>query len=204
MLRRLLNLLPSEILHGYEHPELIETVFRKTIAYEPCAPWPEMNGVDSVLDFGGACGRHYKEARQHSLAIRWAVVETPAMVARARELETRQLRFFTTINEACEWLGAVEIVHSNGALQYTPDPNATLRSLCDVRAKRMLWFRLLLGREIPKMQISRLADNGPGNLRADRRKISYEQTPISEDSFLEAHRDYQLVGRGTDWFKFVK
>lgn len=50
----------------------------------------------------------------------WAVVETPAMTARASELATDRLRFFTDIDGAAEWLGYVDVMHSNCALQY-PD-----------------------------------------------------------------------------------
>jgi hypothetical protein len=74
---------PLETLDGYEQSELIEVIFQKTKAYEPDGSWPEMAGVSSVLDFGGGCGLHYKLAKLQSPKIRWAVVETPAMVARA-------------------------------------------------------------------------------------------------------------------------
>lgn len=204
MLRRLWKLLPSETLQGYEHPELIETVFQKTIAYEPTEPWPEMEGVRSVLDFGGACGRHYKEAKRHSADLRWAVVETPAMVARAREIETPQLKFFTDVRTAMAWLGSVEVVHSNGALQYTPNPLQLVGELCSLGAPRMLWRRLLIGKGGRVRQISRLADNGPGRSSSSRKKVSYDQTPIDERKFLEAHRNYRLINRGVDWFDFAR
>jgi putative methyltransferase (TIGR04325 family) len=204
MLRRLWNLMPSETLHGYEHPELVETIFRKTLAYEPTEPWPEMEGVSSVLDFGGACGRHYKEAKRHSPAIRWAVVETPAMVSKARDLATYQLKFFTDVHSAAAWLGPVEVMHSNGALQYVPDPARSVAELCAVEAKRMLWRRILLGNGERKTQISRLSDNGPGRIPSARKKVSYEQTSISETHFLDAHRNYRLIARGNDWFEFAR
>src|SRR5690348_6103535 len=124
MLRRLLNLLFSERLEGYEHPELIEVVFRKTQAYKPNGSWPEIAGARTVLDFGGGCGLHYKQASLSDA--QWAVVETPAMVERARELETDRLRFFTEIEDAAKWLGDIDIMHSNGAIQYTSNPLAKL------------------------------------------------------------------------------
>lgn len=204
MLRRLWNLLPAETLNGYENPELIETIFRKTIAYVPTDGWPEMAGVRSVLDFGGACGRHYKEAKNQSVAIRWAVVETPAMVARATELETQQLKFFTSIEAAAKWLDKIEIVHSNGALQYAPDPIGSVKSLCALAAPKMLWYRLLMGTGETRTQISRLADNGPGYLPSPRKKVAYDQTPIDVTAFLEAHSEYKLAESGADWFKFVR
>jgi hypothetical protein len=69
---------PRETLDGYEQPELVEVIFQKTKAYKPDSDWPEMAGVSSVLDFGGGCGIHYKQANLPD--VRWAVVETPAMV----------------------------------------------------------------------------------------------------------------------------
>jgi len=202
MLERLFKFLPVETLQGYEHPELVETVFRKTLAYEPVEPWPDMEGVSSVLDFGGACGRHYKDAKRHSIAIRWAVVETPAMVARARELETGQLRFFTSIDEAASWLGSVEVVHSNGALQYTPEPLSIVRALCGVGARQMLWHRLFLGSG-SETQISRLRDNGPGKIGA-RKKVAYDFQRIDRGEFVAAHHNYTMEDSGADWFKFAR
>lgn len=202
MFNRLWRLLPVETLRGYEHPELVETVFQKTVAYEPIDSWPDMDGVASVLDFGGACGRHYKEARRHSPTIRWAVVETPAMVARAKELETQQLKFFTGIEAAAAWLGTIDVMHSNGAVQYTPNPGDVIRDLCALRAQRMIWSRLLIGIGQRVTQVSRLDDNGPGRIGTTRKKVVYDRTAISEAEFLDAHSDYKLTERGSDWFKF--
>src|SRR5436190_4381167 len=104
-MRRLLSLVrrfvpPAETLEGYEQPELVEIVFQKTKAYHPQNDWSEIAGASAVLDFGGGCGVHYKQARLPE--VRWAVVETPAMAERARELATDRLRFFTSISEAAD------------------------------------------------------------------------------------------------------
>jgi putative methyltransferase (TIGR04325 family) len=155
---------PSGALQGYENQALVDLVFQKTTAYSPEGSWPEVEGVSNVLDFGGGCGMHYKLAVRQSSSIRWAVVETPAMVARASELATRQLRFFTDIEEAAEWLGPVDVMHSNGALQYVPDPISTLSKLCSLRAGTMLWHRMFFSPDDirTETQVSRLIDNGPG------------------------------------------
>ena len=79
---------PRQVIEGYEHDQLVETVFQKTKAFQPAGDWPLMAGVSSVLDFGGGCGLHYKLARLQSPNIRWAVAETPAMARRASELAT--------------------------------------------------------------------------------------------------------------------
>jgi putative methyltransferase (TIGR04325 family) len=196
---------PREVIEGYEHDQLVETVFQKTKAYQPQGEWPLVAGASAVLDFGGGCGVHYELARLQSPEIRWAVVETPAMARRASALATDHLRFFTDVAEAATWLGAIDIMHSNGALQYTPDPLAVLDVLCGLKAKQMYWQRVPfsdggLAREI---QSSFLGDNGPGGLPVGQERIvKYALTKIPEERFLEAHRAYDTVERGSDWFHF--
>jgi putative methyltransferase (TIGR04325 family) len=202
LVRRLIP--PSETIEGYEQPELIEVIFLKTLAFNPQGDWLEMKGVSSVLDFGGGCGIHYKQAR--SPGIRWAVVETPAMVERAKELATEKLQFFTSISVAADWLGSIDVMHSNGALQYTPDPEQTIRQLCALQAKKMLWQRVLLSNSHAEREIqsSLLGDNGPGTLRIKEKTVRYARTKIPERAFLDAHAGYMLAGRGPDWFSFVR
>jgi putative methyltransferase (TIGR04325 family) len=201
MLRRLLRMLPAEQIEGYEHPDLIEAVFRKTLAYEPDAPWPEIGSPRTVLDFGGGCGLHYKQAQLRD--VRWAVVETGAMVDRSRPLETDRLRFFTGIAEAMCWLGNIDLMHSNGALQYTPKPLLTLEQLCGLGARRMLWHRCFLSDDsVTERQVSRLQDNGPNTVGVKQATLSVERAAIPEAAFLRAHRGYSLDRRGPDWFDF--
>ncbi|SHJ94860.1 putative methyltransferase, LIC12133 family [Bradyrhizobium lablabi] len=194
----------SETLEGYEQSELVDTIFKKTVAYEPDSDWPEMAGVSTVLDFGGGCGVHYKQAR--SPIVRWAVVETPLMVQRASELATDRLRFFTSVRDAANWLGSVDVMHSMGALQYVPDPARTLNALCEVRAKKMYWAKIALSAKTTKRenQLSLLGENGPGTIRKFSGKaVRYTLTAIPEQTFLDAHKDYSLADRGVDWFRFV-
>jgi hypothetical protein len=195
-----------ETIEGYEQAELVDAIFQKTLAYEPQGNWPLMAGVQSVLDFGGGCGLHYKLARRQSPDIRWAVVETPAMAARASALATDRLRFFSDIDEAAAWLGAIEMMYSNGALQYTPQPIQMLQRLCNVGANTMLWERVLIsvsGLE-RDTQSSYLSDNGPGALAVSKNKIvRYERIKIPEVEFMRAHQRYDLLERGSDWFRFL-
>jgi putative methyltransferase (TIGR04325 family) len=162
---------PQGTLQGYESPELVDVIFQKTMAYSPSGSWPEMEGISTVLDFGGGCGLHYKLAVHQSPGIRWAGVETPAMAARAAELATEQLQFFAEIEAAEEWLGSIDVMHSNGALQYVPEPISTLSKLCRLRATTMLWHRMFLSQDNirTETQQSRLIDNGPGRRRQARR-----------------------------------
>jgi putative methyltransferase (TIGR04325 family) len=193
-----------ETLRGYEHPELVDVIFRKTLAYKPTGEWPEIAGASTVLDFGGGCGLHYREA--NSKTVRWAVVETPAMVAKAKELETDKLRFFTDIDEAVKWLGPIDVMHSNGALQYASKPKEALHRLCGLRAKTMLWKRVTLsaGETEQETQRTILGDNGPGKSVPDTRNVEYTRTSIPEEAFLLAHHGYDLIGRGEDWFTFAE
>jgi putative methyltransferase (TIGR04325 family) len=195
---------PSGTIEGYEQPELVEVVFQKTKAYNPQDTWPDMIGVSSVLDFGGGCGLHYNEARSPN--VRWAVVETPAMVDRAKELATNRLRFFTSISDAADWLGPVEVMHSNGALQYTPDPECILKQLCALQAEKMLWRRVALASRATERDIQShlLGDNGPGSMLVKEKTVRYTRTKIPEGAFLNAHAGYTLVERGLDWFRFVR
>ena len=196
---------PSETIDGYEHPELVDVIFRKTLAYKPSGEWPEIAGAASVLDFGGGCGLHYKQAR--SPTVRWAVVESPAMVERASELSTERLQFFTSISDATAWLGPIDLMHSNGALQYTAEPEVTLRQLCALGARTMLWHRVLLSSDVVQreVQTSFLGDNGPGRLSNIKEKnVRYTRTKLPERSFLAAHEGYTLANRGPDWFRFSR
>jgi len=197
-IKRRLSPAPKERIEGYEHPELVELIFQKTVAYEPDIDWPEILGARTVLDFGGACGLHYKQAKLP--AVRWAVVDTPAMVARASELASDKLKFFSSIQDAADWLGSINVVHSNGALQYTPDPESILHQLCGLRARRMIWKRVYFGPS--DQQISLLSSNGPGRYEVKEKSVSYPRIGISEPTFLQAHAGYTLEHREGDDFLF--
>lgn len=205
MLNRLLRMFPAATIDGYQHPEVVDVVVRKTAAYQP-AERLDVRGAKTVLDFGGGAGRHYKEAVNGADGLRWAVVETPAMAARAAEFATDRFRFFSGIAEAAAWLGEVDVMHSNGALQYVPAPLATLRELCGLNARTMLWSRLFLSdRGETTTQISRLADNGPGRLAGvGNKNVSYNVTKIAEADFIACHAGYSIADRGADWFRFKK
>ena len=198
---------PSAKLEGYESEELIDVIFRKTLAYHPIKEdWPDVISAATVLDFGGACGAHYKEAILHTPDVRWAVVETPAMMHRASELASDRLKFFTSIAAAAAWLGPIDLMHSSGALQYVLDPQKSVSELCGVGATRLHWRRLVLsqGATIREMQASFLADNGPGVIDSVQEKcVEYGRTRIPEQAFLAAHSaHYRPVDRGEDWFRF--
>lgn len=204
---------PKETIEGYENPELVDTIFQKTVNYKPDQHWPLVEGLSAVLDFGGGAGLHYKMARETSPNIRWAVIETPAMVQRAIELATDRLMFFERIEQAADWLGAVDLVHSNGAIQYVPDALATVRALCSVRPTLLAWYRVPLSEEArSEIQRSYLSDNGPAMLLTSNEKlVQYERHWIPEQAFIEAHKGFHIAERtpdpaerGTQHFKFAR
>lgn len=205
-IRRRLSL-PVGTVEGYEADELVDVVFRKTKAYRPTGSWAEIARAHTVLDFGGGCGIHYKRARLTVPDVKWAVVETPAMAARGSELATDSLRFFTSIDAARDWLGSIDVMHSNSALQYSPNPSETLNALCALRAQRMLWDRLFLsdGATFKETQTSNLIDNGPGAAPrgVSNKMVKYERTAIPRSEFLAAHRDYRLLANEGEKFEFA-
>jgi putative methyltransferase (TIGR04325 family) len=194
---------PTGVLEGYDDPELVDFIFRKTRAFRPKGSWPDLQDAATVLDFGGGCGIHYKQAKSSS--VKWAVVETTAMVERASEISTDKLRFFADVAEAADWLGSVELMHSNAALQYTPDPHQALNQLCSLKAQRMIWRRMELAAETEerKTQSTLLSLNGPRYYpRLNDKTVTYPLVRLPESRFLSAHKDYELRERGPNWFKF--
>jgi putative methyltransferase (TIGR04325 family) len=84
---------------------------------------------------------------------RWAVVETSQTVALGKAFESEDLRFFDTIETAHEWLGEVDVVHTNGALQYHPSPEAALESLVSLGAPYIALLRCALSADIRAIQV---------------------------------------------------
>jgi putative methyltransferase (TIGR04325 family) len=198
IVNRALWALPSSgTIRGYESDELIDFIFAKSTNYNEFAPWPEMAGVATVLDFGGGFGSHYQRASQScGGSLRWAVVETPETVARAAGLVSDNLRFFANIDAAAAWLGAVDIIYSNAAIQCTPEPERYVAELCAIGARRMLWDRTLLseGERRRHVQISLLAENGPG-VSFSRKRVETPMIRMAERTFMEAHSAYELTSR---------
>lgn len=146
-----------------------------------------------VLDFGGGGGIHHSIARvvlgKHR-DIRWNVVETGAMAKAAARLAGDGLKFFDDMDEAAADLGDVDLVFTSGALQYTPDPLASLRDLISVNAKHLFITRTAFSESddtLITVQTSMLSSNGPGPLPAGFKdhKIFY---PISFASKAKAER----------------
>jgi len=202
----------------YNDPLIAEVVVRKTeraardMASHPppasdsatllMAILAAREGADAacILDIGGAAGIHcfvFRRAFPH-VPVRWAVVETPAMVERARTLEGDGLRFFTSVEAARTWLGKLDVINCSGSIQYMPEPEHTLEQLLGLRARYVAISRLPLlkvDRET-RIETSRLADNGPGPLPPGLVDIEvhYPVTIMSRESFLGILSvDYRLL-----------
>jgi putative methyltransferase (TIGR04325 family) len=144
--------------------------FRETLQAQPAdnpallLALTELPPRPRVLDCGGACGAHYFQATAWTSRVYdWWIVETPAMVARARPLETDRLHFVTD-------LAAVEqpdLVFASGCVQYAPDALALLHRILQTGAPRIVLCRWPLSdgsTPLRQTQRSRLSENGPGLL----------------------------------------
>jgi len=196
----------------YEADALTELVYQETVAFNRTTALDLAMGSERlllaagialaesergapcrVLDFGGACGVHHKLATLMfpDAAFRWAVVETPSMVRRARSLETETLKFFESIKEAAAWLHGVDLANSNSALQYVDDPLAIIGELLALAPKVVLWERMMLssGATHVDQQPSQLFDHGPGAVPAGfrNRVVLNRIVRLARDEFLRAH-----------------
>lgn len=176
---------------GYETSDLVEIVCRKTAIYR------DQLGIDgparlaggdtlaligiglahrcseqtiNVIDYGGACGAHYfllKSVLKDRVNLNWHVVETPAMANRAAELETDELRFFSSIEDATSDFDRVDLAFSSGTLQCVPNPAEHLRMLLRPQPEFVVLARLGLttgSAEVVTIHEARLSHNGPGPL----------------------------------------
>jgi putative methyltransferase (TIGR04325 family) len=164
---------------------------------------------ERVLDFGGAAGLHYAAAHRAfpERSFRWAVVETAVMAGRAKRFESENLRFFLSPEAAMDWLGGLDLLHSNGTLQYLDDPEAMLARLLNLRPSSILWARVVLEKKrAAKTQVALLSSHGPGPA-PERFKdcwITHNITSMERESFLAAHADYRMVWGSVDSFLFVR
>jgi putative methyltransferase (TIGR04325 family) len=118
-----------------------------------------------VLDFGGGAGFHYLVASRAfpQRKFRWAIVEHPLMISRTKKLEHENLRFFLSPEEAADCMGGVDLLHSNGVLQYLEDPETMVRRLITLNPSSISWSRLLLGpQRAVETQVAPLSAHGPG------------------------------------------
>jgi putative methyltransferase (TIGR04325 family) len=152
----------------------------------------------TVLDFGGACGLHYvRVVATMQTPLRWAIVETPTMAARASKLLENYVRVFTAINDAMAALGPVDLVYASGSIQYVPDPLETLKALAAIRPRYLMLARFPLWREaaIVGVQTCLLSHNGIGPMpeSVKDREIKYPVTFININDVLRTLDSYSIA-----------
>jgi putative methyltransferase (TIGR04325 family) len=152
----------------------------------------------NVLDFGGGCGFHYlRVATATRTPLRWAIVETETMAARATNLAQNYFRVFTTISDAAAALGIVDLIHASSSIPYVPDPPAILKAFVALRPRYILLARLPRWQEptIVGVQVSPLSDNGIGLMPPNMqdRKIKYPVTFMNIEEILRILDGYDVV-----------
>ena len=152
----------------------------------------------AVLDFGGGCGFHYfRVASAIHTPLRWAVVETPTMAERAFKVAQRRFEVFTEVAAAVAALGRIDIVHASSAIQYAPDPLATLKMLAALCPRYFALARFpVWGRDqLVGLQISPLSANGIGPMPptiADR-DVKYPVTFTNFDDVMRTRAGYEIA-----------
>lgn len=202
-----------EPVGDYQYGDLVEVVFRKTVALDG-AGWASVAKTNSdadktlvgvataasragqrtihVLDHGGACGFHYQMVRRAlpHVNLKWAVLETKAMAARAKELETGSLAFFDDLRAARSWLGSIDLIHSSGTLQCFPSPIGELNRLTGLKADVLLWARMDFSNAIEqRTRHTKISEHGAGPMPGDIQDatVTINTTSIPEASFMTPH-----------------
>ena len=179
---------------------------RDGVAFQqPPAPWPALDFVKgasktgggglSVLDFGGSLGGLHTQNRAHlrdCTPLRWAVVEQAALAeAGQREFATEELRFYSSIAEACD-AGMPDVLLLASVLCYLPAPFAVLRELLQTAPARVVVER------------TGMTEQGRSRLTLQRvprtiYRASYPCWFFNRDEFLAAFAGrYRLVHEARD------
>jgi putative methyltransferase (TIGR04325 family) len=199
---------------GYNDAEIADVMaYKAAIAVDPrhFAPEQATNSILSVgiaaaditerplavLDFGGGCGFHYFHVVAATpIPLRWAIVETPIMAERAARLAQGRFDTFTEIATAAKALGRIDLVHTSGAIQYVPEPLATLKALAQLRPRYFALARFpVWGKaQIVGLQTSPLSDHGIGPMPSSiaNRQIEYPITFTNFDHVMQTLADYDI------------
>jgi len=217
---------------GYESPLLLNSLFsdhidhklnsddsyplealRSLISLAGCAS----SGTITVLDFGGGLGRAYNLSRKFlpsDIVVKWIVVETEPLVARAIKegIATPELIFVTSIANALCHAKRFDVVYSDAALQYTRDPMAILTELLNLDFSRFMLTRFPVNTDSDQeyfgVQYSSLSSNGQKARYAKwsmfTKRISYPFTilPKSKIEQVMQHRHQILLKTQEDLYAY--
>jgi len=216
---------------GYRDAELVDVVIEKNLNYRealkmdptlkletlrtliPLIITRNMNEIN-VLDFGGGGGQHYVMAKtvlDPNDSIKWNVVETSAMVNKAKQIADSNCQFFDSINSARENMAKIDLVFTSSALQYCSDPLLYLQKLVDLDAPFFFLTRTPFvndSQEIITIQFSKLLSQGPGPLpiRFKDKTITYPITYTSREKverIIKENYDIRFrIDEGSEGFYF--
>ena len=153
-----------------------------------------------VIDFGGGCGTHrFAVARALGLNVRWAIVETPAMVEQARKIARGRFSAYSDLRSALTAIGGADLIFASGSVQYTPRPDQTLRDLAGAGARHLVLARFPLWRGATTVGIQRsmLSGNGIGALpeHISDLEVAYPITFIDQSTVHQAFHLYRETFR---------
>lgn len=213
---------------GYESEEVVEVVFQKTLKFKEdlkksgikvlpsvansfCSLIPLLVGNEReeiyVIDFGGACGALYFQIRSFfpkPLDIYWAVVETSAMVGKAKKLENEEISFHDSLESAVRRFPRIDMLHTSATLQAVSQPRALLQEMLSLSAEYVFFNRVGVHKgkgDIYTVHKSKLSWNGPGELPPGFRDkwIKYPYSFMEENYFLSTIQNhYQILAKFED------
>lgn len=215
--------------NAYQAEEIVEVVFQKTLIYKEfldknplyllpsvansfCCLIPKLaeninNSTIKVIDFGGACGALYFQIRKilpKNLKLLWAVVETPAMVNKAKVLENQEISFHNSLVYAFHLLEKVDIFHTSATIQALDNPREYLKKMVSIPADYAFFNRIGVHKgknDIYTVHKSKLSWNGPGDLPKgfQDKWVKYPYSFISEEFFLNTiEKKYQILAKFED------
>lgn len=162
----------------------------------------------NLIDLGGACGSHYFEVRKllpPDVSLTWAVVETPKMVSKAKELTNNELHFYDKLSEATRQIGKIDLFHTSGTLQCVANPLGYVKEIIGSGARYLLFNRMgfiLTNEPITILHESYVFEHGIGQLPDNRngKIIRFPYTYLSKKQFDELidASHYQLLMEFSD------
>jgi putative methyltransferase (TIGR04325 family) len=146
----------------------------------------------NIIDFGGADGGHYLMIRQlirPDIRLKWTVVETVEMVKAMHVFATDELSFCDNLEGAIQKMGKIDILHTAGTIQYTPNPYQCVEKMLESGADYLIFNRQSLNQndaDLITIQRSLLSWHGSNDVKSAAFvdcEIRYPHTNISLKKF---------------------